>query len=413
MIRRFKKWASGEKASTSDATEAAYRAIENRLGELQSRLQVFFDEHGRQYGEHQHVLASALLGTGAILTKTNEPQRALNFQRVGLAISPEIVDGYRHLFQTCIDLRHADMALEAFGCALNLPIVETPPRRGGAPVVSLDDLLERRRTPATPQPLTIYTSLMPRRLDVQKAAIDSWLRAGFVVRSVNIRKEIDELAPSFPNIDFIEFVSEDGFLVPIAHLCHLMAADENPIVGLVNSDIIFLDPKKLLRTLQTEHRHSLVFGHRYDLQSPADTIGRPYREGFDYFFMEREDWRKLAGTHLLMGAPWWDYWVPLVARMHGLVLKKPRDAQIVHIMHPFTYDTKISLHYAHKFWGDFAVAAREVEPGAHDEFAALLCRAGRMLTQELSLESPDSFNRLFDFGFMAKVMIDASTLELD
>jgi hypothetical protein len=414
MLRRFKKWAAGKKGcepapAPPAVTEAAYHALEQQLLELQTRFYVFLEDHGRQYGEHQHILASTMLGVGTNLTAAKQPASALNFQRIALAVSPTIVDGYRQLFETCIRLHQPELALEAFGHALNLPVAEASTKRSAAPSITVDDLLQRRRRPSSSQCVTIFTSLMPRRFDVQKAAVESWLRGGFVVRSVNVRKEIDELTDVFPKVDFVEFTSKKGSLAPIDHLCRLMAEDENPIIGLVNSDIIFLDATNLLRQLESEHLHSLVFGHRQDLQSPADTIGQPYREGFDYFFMERESWRKIAGTCLLMGAPWWDYWVPLAARLNGLVLKKVEDVQIVHMMHPFTYDVKTSLHYARSFWRDFAVAARSVEPGAHDEFAALLCRAGRTLTAEPLADTPENFNRLFDFGFMAKVMIDAGT----
>lgn len=296
MIRQLKKWAQGtrgcELVAAANATETAYRAVENRLLELQMRVYAFFEDHNRQYNEHQHILAATMLGVGTNLTAAEQPRRALNFQRIGLAVSPKIVEGYLHLLETCVHLRQTNIALEAFGGALSLPIAEAPAASSAAPDISLDGLLEYRRPPESRLPMTIFTSLMPRRLDVQKAAIDSWLRAGFVIRSVNVKKEIDELADIFPNVDFIEFTSQDGFLVPIAHLCGLMAKDENRIVGIVNSDIIFLDAANLIRNLQAEYRHSLVFGHRYDLQSPADTIGRPYHEGFDYF----HGTRKLAQT---------------------------------------------------------------------------------------------------------------------
>jgi hypothetical protein len=48
----------------------------------------------------------------------------------------------------------------------------------------------------------LITSLAPYNVENQRRAIDSWLRAGFSVTSLNAEAEIDQCREAFPGIQF-------------------------------------------------------------------------------------------------------------------------------------------------------------------------------------------------------------------
>src|SRR5262245_59480011 len=83
--------------------------------------------------------------------------------------------------------------------------------------------------------------------EYQRLCVESWLACGFKVLSVNPREEIEPLARRFPEIEFVPVDSDaravTGRALPfIADLLRELAASSVPVVGIINSDIVF-EPK--------------------------------------------------------------------------------------------------------------------------------------------------------------------------
>jgi tetratricopeptide (TPR) repeat protein len=173
----------------------------------------------------------------------------------------------------------------------------------------------------------------------QKLCIRSWLDCGFRVISVNPPDEIPDLALSYPEVTFVATESTSGSagrrLPYIADLLRALIEAPEPVVGIVNSDIVF-EPSAAWRTwLPGTVGAALVTGQRHDATSLFDGTLRKYYWGFDFFFFDNKAARDLLETasHFAMGLPWWDYWLPAALSLKGrqvLTLERPTVAHLIH-----------------------------------------------------------------------------------
>ncbi len=201
--------------------------------------------------------------------------------------------------------------------------------------------------------MKIFTSIAPRRLkpgelDRQLLAIESWRKAGFEPVSLNCSVECEQLAGSFSQVEFRE-VSRDGRaltgkpLVYIDDLLAAVAAESGQVSGIVNSDIIFRSDADLPVELARVTGEGLLYGCRLDIDSPTDTQGKIYDIGFDFFFMNRELAGKFPSSKLCLGAPMWDYWVPLISSKLGYPTAFLRNIIAWHIVHEQAWSQQVNL----------------------------------------------------------------------
>ena len=256
--------------------------------------------------------------------------------------------------------------------------------------------------------IPIITSIAPKGIDKQKAAVDSWVELGFEAYSINTAYEINILKKHFKNVNFVE-VSRNARIdlgYPLIYLDDLLTAAESlpgDIIGIVNSDIILKDNKKLLRKVLRVFKKGIIYGNRVDFDTvPSNWDGEIYYYGFDYFFMDKETVKLFPHTSFALGAPWWDYWILVqpVLEKRGVYYFNERVAY--HKKHPIAWDWNIHA----RLLKEVVEASRlELEGVNHIDFGfanagtssvtepfAELCRSIIYLNSKLIFQNKLQFN---------------------
>jgi hypothetical protein len=139
--------------------------------------------------------------------------------------------------------------------------------------------------------------------------------------------------------------------------------DEQQSLLLTNADIAF--DTELFRLLPTLDSLGVYYGHRMDIEPAASNPNQLaprgiYQWGFDYFIVPRAFSEALESTgalpaEFLVGAPWWDYALPVAAVALGFPLKRLTTSKPLafHYAHPARYDEQQWLTNGDRFM-DFA-----------------------------------------------------------
>jgi hypothetical protein len=176
--------------------------------------------------------------------------------------------------------------------------------------------------------------------DYQKLCLRSWFDCGFSVVSVNHPDEIAGLAAMYPEVSFIatnrDASAVSGRRTPyLADLLRALIDGPGPVVGIVNSDLVF-EPSPAWRTwLPRAAGEAVVTGQRHDATSLFSGTFRKYYWGFDFFFFDVNSARHLvdAAMPFAMGLAWWDYWLPAALSLAGrriVTLERPTVAHLIH-----------------------------------------------------------------------------------
>lgn len=199
--------------------------------------------------------------------------------------------------------------------------------------------------------VTIATSLVPKDVDNQKKAINSWKNLGFRVVSINAPEEMDILRPNFPDMEFVAatrdararygkpYIYFDDFLTYFTN-------QDCRICGMINSDI-HLDKDNFHAIVYKEAMNSLVYGPRVNVDSLDTSKGTMDIYGFDYFFFDKRLISCFPQEEFCIGLPLWDYWVPLVAASNKVPMKKIVTPVAYHVKHHLNYEQKtlVSLSF--------------------------------------------------------------------
>ncbi len=195
--------------------------------------------------------------------------------------------------------------------------------------------------------ILIGTSIVPgQRLDVQRAAVESWLSLGFKVVSFNHRGEIarlDEFNRDFPDLEFIPLVRTAMLLAnrPVPYISDMIGYFKSttlPISGIINSDIIFDQNPDLEGFVRQQAAEGFFYGARLDVASLDATVSRPDPYGFDYFFFPPDMNRVWPESHFCLGMPFWDHWFPLMPLLAGHAMRKPAAPIARHADHEVSRD---------------------------------------------------------------------------
>ena len=198
----------------------------------------------------------------------------------------------------------------------------------------------------------VVTSVMPKRIEAQQAALQSWRAAGLSVVSVNSKSEAAELREYFPDITFriIENPVKDSLgrpLIPVKALVQTAQQASVDVCGIINSDIEFRGAPTFFDLVRQEVPRSLVFGSRVDFPDSGFTHGAAFRNGYDFFFWDKENSLLFEETSMVLGLPWWDFWLPLHAHAQGLRIKRFATSSMVHVTHPIGYDIPAYVQFGH------------------------------------------------------------------
>ena len=204
----------------------------------------------------------------------------------------------------------------------------------------------------------VVTSLMPRRLSVQQAAVKSWQAIDWNILSVNSPNEIAEMRGRFPGVEFIATDRNAAHEVgkPLIYFDDLLLALEKTdadVLGIINSDIIIVQNATLPSAdeLAQAAEYSLTFGNRVNSQHEDVFDGEYYLGGYDWFLFGRDILKISLGSGLIFGAPWWDFWMPMAAILGHRDLINIRRPFAFHPDHPLGWNEEAFLNLGRRFAG--------------------------------------------------------------
>lgn len=192
--------------------------------------------------------------------------------------------------------------------------------------------------------LYVATSIAPHNYDNQRAALATWLQAGFKVLSLNTPTEINQLRPKFPGIEFIavQRTAYTQFQKPYIFFDDIRAClkQYGPLpTGIINSDI-YLTNDTLRQLTADLPARSLLFGSRLEVSDPAAKEGKLYQLGFDFFFLGHQTLNVFPCDQFCLGLPWWDYWAVLMPLTAGCQVKRLVTPIALHISHSTAWNLK-------------------------------------------------------------------------
>jgi tetratricopeptide (TPR) repeat protein len=235
----------------------------------------------------------------------------------------------------------------------------------------------------TPSPeraaIAVATSIPPRLVrrdagrsigeEYQKLCIRSWMDSGFRILSVNDREEIPDLAARYPEVDFVatdrNASAWSGRKNPyIADLLLALKDAPEPILGIINSDLIFEPSSEWGTRLPSLVGDAIIVGNRYDADSLLRGAFQRYSGGIDCFFFDKTLARE-ALEHAMpfaIGLSWWDYWLPLVAAFNNRQILVADRPSVVHLVHRQGNTAAVWREFAHIF-ANFVM--RQFESASH------------------------------------------------
>lgn len=250
--------------------------------------------------------------------------------------------------------------------------------------------------PSSNTGIAVATSIPPklvrenagRRVDgeYQRLCIQSWLACGFRVISVNADDEIATLAPCFPDVHFVETSrnasSWTGRKNPyISDLLSALKDAPEPVVGIVNSDLVFENSSAWRECLPSLAAldDAIVIGQRYDATSLLTGTFRRFWPGFDYFFFAKPLANILVKDAMpfAMGLPFWDYWLPAAAAINNRQILVVENPNVAHLMHAHGYNPRGLVAFT-RFFAHFVIKSVEQSPGPMPECISAIvptCRA--------------------------------------
>lgn len=203
--------------------------------------------------------------------------------------------------------------------------------------------------------IPVATSLAPGNVENQQKAVQSWLQAGFQVISVNNPEEIPSLRPHFEQVRFVP-VSRNGSqdhgkpVVYIDDILQTLKKTQAEVVGIINSDIHFSLQTRHLDALVRHTRDSVVCVNRMNVDPLDSEDSEMFVGGFDAFFFNQTVIDKIPSSLFCMGAPWWDYYIPMVCVLNRIPLVRFQDTIAFHIKHPLNWHKKQWLFMARYFF---------------------------------------------------------------
>jgi len=188
--------------------------------------------------------------------------------------------------------------------------------------------------------VALFTSIMPRKLDEQFAALSTWRDLAERIVTVNERREaalLTDLPDWIEQYSFEDNTPYDRFYVRLSKLAEAMgSATDCRHVAFCNSDISLAKAEELERVLDSDGA-DLIFSSRTD----TDEHGAPlsvYTDGWDFFAFRPGHARVISRDDLYIGLPWWDFFVPLAFLKEGLVANRLDGSHVHHIKHAQNWD---------------------------------------------------------------------------
>jgi len=206
-------------------------------------------------------------------------------------------------------------------------------------VTKKQESLTDKETPIQQNRILLATSIAPFNIEIQRMAIDTWIRAGFDVVSLNSKDEVGLIEQYFSDIKFsiVERTAKEKFGKPYIYIydfiTYLLSTDYQ-VFGIINSDIHFREVENdFLNFIYKNANSALVYGHRVDIKNFGDAEGK-VSKGVDYFFFDKSIASVYEDDGLCMGQPAWDWWMVCVPASYHRSVKRVLSKIAYHQKHP-------------------------------------------------------------------------------
>lgn len=178
--------------------------------------------------------------------------------------------------------------------------------------------------------MIFITSISPSHInqDSQFKAVNSWLKLGVKVYSLNCDMEQDLLKDKYKDVTFVQVkrTREDLFkksVIPINQLIDFgVRCEDNKdgLIVLINSDIILEENKEKFEKFKSYVNQGFVYVTRHNYNEVMKSC-IPESWGIDVFAFHKRIGNIFPRNEVFcMGVCFWDYWLPFVAMNKGVKL---------------------------------------------------------------------------------------------
>jgi FkbM family methyltransferase len=186
------------------------------------------------------------------------------------------------------------------------------------------------------EPVHAVTSLSPAsgKAARQRTCIESWIKAGLRVTSLNHPSEIAALARAYP-IDFVpvEKTTDHVFGRPFVAVHSILDWAAGRQIMLMNGDIELCLSSWELTRVRRLCNSGLCYLIRHNRERGSARLSRePW--GIDAFLIDGRDAALFEPSFLSIGQPFWDYWIPYVFAAAGRPIFTVEFPAAVHENHP-------------------------------------------------------------------------------
>jgi len=197
--------------------------------------------------------------------------------------------------------------------------------------------------------MTVFTTINPYgNFEAQKEAMLSWCEK-YKVYSVNSEEEIEIAKDLYPEISFIEtkktFQIGKKTLIRLDGILDAIKSTDAKKCAIVNSDIILNGRINLGK----KQDGSLVIATRWEI---GDVPSYPFSNGYDLFIFDRRNIGIFYNKNYVIGMPWWDFWIPIIANRTGLTIQHIKNDIILHRTHETNYEQETWHAFANLFYAD-------------------------------------------------------------
>ena len=242
--------------------------------------------------------------------------------------------------------------------------------------------------------IVLVTSISPRNIDRQAPAIESWKALGLPIVSLNAAEEVAAVRTSFPDAT-IEPVDRSAAaalgkpLVLLDSVWEFARRSAHDTICLLNSDMILRDAAAFHAI--ADRPFDMIFGSRLDVAHADDPAGAIYETGIDYFLIRRAAIDAYPSpSPFCLGAPWWDFWLPMVAIHAGQNVLRCAEPLFAHVKHDTQWNMNwhavMGLHVAQYLLEHYRARPKPQGPraGIEEIFPEFFFRRMRSLSDVMS-----------------------------